>query len=86
MPVDETESGFSLFWSTEAFHPDVETELLWIRSLNRDDSLLKARVAWRFAPNWRAAAGVDIFDGPTHGLFGRFDGTDRVYSELRFSF
>ena len=30
--------------------------------------------------------GLDIFDGPPTGVFGQFDGKDRVYSELRYDF
>jgi len=36
--------------------------------------------------NWRLATGVDIFEGPANGLFGSYDDTDRVYTEVRYSF
>jgi hypothetical protein len=29
---------------------------------------------------------VDVFTGPPTGLFGRFDGNDRAYLELRRDF
>jgi len=29
---------------------------------------------------------VDIFTGPSDGVFGRYDNRDRVYSELRHDF
>ncbi len=83
---DDVESGVTAFVSTKALHPDVEPELLVIRSLNRDDWLLRAKVSWRFLPNWRAAAGVDVLQGPLDGLIGRYDDSDRVYAELRYNF
>jgi hypothetical protein len=83
---DELESGVTAYVSTKALHPDVEPELLLIRSLNRDDWMVRAKVSWRFLPNWRAAAGVDILQGPVDGLIGRYDDADRVYAELRYSF
>ena len=29
---------------------------------------------------------VDVFAGPTLGLFGQFNNRDRVYAEVRYSF
>jgi hypothetical protein len=83
---DEVESGVTAFVSTKALHPDVEPELLVIRSLNRDDWLVRAKVSWRFLPNWRAVGGVDILQGPVDGLIGRYADSDRVYAEVRYSF
>ena len=83
---DEVESGFSVYLSTKAFHPDVKPELLWIQSLNRSDWLIEAKVTWEFEPDWQLVLGADIFGGPSTGLFGRFDDKDRVYYELRHAF
>jgi hypothetical protein len=83
---DELESGVSAYVSTKAFHPDVEPELLVMRSLDKDDWLIRAKVSWRFLPNWRVAGGVDVLHGPVEGLIGRYDDSDRVYLELRRSF
>ncbi len=86
MALDELESGISLYAKTTGIHPDIEPELLWIRSLNRNEWLLEAKVSWKFQPDWRLAVGADIFEGPASGILGRFDETDRVYTEIRFSF
>jgi hypothetical protein len=48
--------------------------------------MLRPRVAWNFEKNWRVLAGVDVFNGPQLGFFGRFANRDRVYTELRYSF
>ena len=86
MSPSEVETGFSVYLSTDAWHKDVTPEILWIRSLNRDEWLLEAKVDWRFAQNWRFTLGADIFAGPRSGLLGQYDAKDRVYYELRYSF
>ena len=86
MVQDETESGVSLLFSTQALHPRLEPEVFLIRSLNRNDWLAQLKLTWRPDGNWRLAAGVDIFDGPADGLFGPFAERDRVYTEVRYSF
>ena len=62
---------------------DWEPELLLIRSLNRADSLVRTRLGWTPARNWRLVFGVDVFDGPALGFFGRFADNDRAYIEAR---
>ena len=57
-----------------------------IRSLDRNDWLAQLKLTWKLDGNWRLAAGVDIFDGPTDGLFGSFADKDRGYTEVRYSF
>ncbi len=83
---DDVENGFSLLWRSEAWHPDLESELLWIRSLNRDEWLLEAKLTWHISGNWRGVIGADIFDGSRRSFLGRFKDTDRIYYELRYSF
>ena len=86
MLVDEVESGISLLFRTTAIHPDVEPEILWVRSLNRNEWLLEAKITWKFRPDWTWSVGTDVVEGPKASFLGEFDATDRVYSELRFSF
>lgn len=86
MPVKELESGASILLTTTSLHPDFTPEVLWIRSLDRNDWLLETKLTWDFAQNWRAVLGADIFEGRANRLFGQFDASDRVYYELRFSF
>jgi hypothetical protein len=82
---DEVESGVSLLVSAK-LTPKIEPELLIIQSLNSHDRMLRPRVNLILRPDLTARFGVDIFDGPDFGLFGRFDDRDRVYGELRYSF
>ncbi|MDW8323367.1 MAG: DUF1302 family protein [Burkholderiales bacterium] len=63
-----------------------EAEALFIRSLNRNDWLLRPKLTWKFLPNWRLTTGVDVLHGPMTGLFGRFSNRDRIYAEIRHDF
>ena len=84
MVRNATESGVSLLFSTQALHPKLEPKLMLIHSLDREDWLAQFKLTWRIDGNWRAAFGADVFGGS--GLLGQFDGKDRIYSELRYSF
>ena len=61
-------------------------ELLLVSSVNRKDWMIRPKVTWVFATNWRLAAGADFFGGSPTGYFGRYNSKDRTYLELRYSF
>jgi hypothetical protein len=82
---DKRESGYSLLINHK-LTDRLEAQAMWIASLNRTDWLFRPRVTWNFEKNWRLAVGADVFKGQQLGLFGRYDGNDRVYSEVRYSF
>jgi hypothetical protein len=79
------ETGASVFMSTK-LTPALSAEVLLVSSLNRTDWMLRPKLVWGFAPNWRLAAGIDAFGGSPTGLFGQFNARDRVYTEVRYSF
>ena len=83
--ADERENGLSLLLNYK-LTDKLEAQALWISSLNRTDWLFRPRVTWNFERNWRLSVGADVFKGPPLGLFGRYDGQDRIYSEVRYSF
>lgn len=82
MGVDREERGMTLQVVREV-GSKVELEIMAATSLNRSDYMLRPKASWKFAPEWRAVAGADVFHGPDDGLFGRFDDRDRVYLEVR---
>ena len=82
---DRFESGLSLYASTE-FNSKTDAEILLVSGLNRSDWMLRPKVTWDLSSNWWLAVGVDIFGGDSIGLFGRFDDSDRVYGNVRYSF
>jgi hypothetical protein len=82
---DRREGGVSLLLSGK-IGANLEPEFLIIQSVNRNDSLMRPKLAWKPEKNWRATFGVDVFTGPVTGLFGRFQDRDRAYVELRYDF
>lgn len=82
---DRREGGVTILLSGK-LTSRLKPELLIIQSVNRDDRLLRPKLIWEMAQNWRLTTGVDVFTGPVTGFFGRFSDRDRVYSELHFSF
>jgi hypothetical protein len=54
-------------------------------STSSASSITTTRISCR-TRNWRLTFGVDVFDGPVIGLFGRFAGNDRVYLATRYDF
>ena len=64
----------------------IDGEFLAISSLNRSDRLLRASLSWAYDANLRFRAGIDTFSGHPLGLFGRYDDSDRVWLEARYSF
>lgn len=82
MPVDRHEGG-ATFQVVREFGSEFEFEFLAASSLNRQDYMLRPKLTWKFAPEWRAMMGMDHFEGRPTALFGRFDDSDRVYLEVR---
>jgi hypothetical protein len=82
MTVDREERGMT-FQVVRELGSQLEAEFLAASSLNRNDYMLRPKLTWKFASEWRAVAGVDIFQGPPAAMFGRFDDRDRVYLEVR---
>jgi hypothetical protein len=79
------ESGYTIYFTHELTNV-LEAQVLFISSLERSDWMLRPKLAWRFEKNWRLITGVDLFNGPQFGFFGRFANRDRAYAELRYSF
>ena len=83
--MDRRENGISLLVS-HAVTGRLDAEFLGITSLNRSDRLLRAMLTWKPDANRRIRAGIDVFSGHPLGLFGRFDDSDRIWAEYRYSF
>jgi len=82
---DRREGGVSLLLSGK-IGASLEPEFLIIQSVNRNDSLMRPKLGWIPARNWRVTFGVDIFTGPVTGFFGRFNDRDRADIKLRYDF
>lgn len=82
MGFDESEYGVTALVNYAA-SSRLEYEFLALAGLNRKDYLLRPKIAWRFARDWRLQMGADIFAGDEIGLFGPYESRDRVYLELK---
>jgi hypothetical protein len=82
MGFDENEYGATVLINYAA-SSRLELEMLALTGLNREDYLVRPKLAWRFAPDWRLQFGADIFGGDPVGLFGPYDDRDRIYLEVR---
>jgi len=82
---DRTESGLTMLLSSKVTS-SLELQALLITSLNRSDWMLRPKVTWNFAKNWRLNVGADVLHGPQLGFFGRYANRDRVYADVRYSF
>jgi hypothetical protein len=82
---DRTESGITALLSHK-LSSTFEVQALFVTSLNRSDWMFRPKATWNFEKNWRANVGADILHGPPLGFFGRFDNSDRIYAEIRYSF
>ena len=60
----------------------LEPEILFIASLMEPEFLMRPKVSYKLNDHWRWRFGVDWFEGPSDGFFGRFDRRSRVYSEV----
>lgn len=85
MNFSRSETGLSAYL-TYAMGSNVETQLLWARSLNRIDGWVSPVVVWKVSPNTRLRLGADFYYGPETGMFGRYDNQDRVFGEIRYSY
>ena len=83
---DELENGAS-FYTSKDLTSRLEGELLFISSLNREDWMFRPKLTYDLSGNWWLAVGADIFGGERKGLIGgRFDDSDRIYGNLRYTF
>jgi hypothetical protein len=83
---DEFENGAS-FYSSMDLTSRLDGELLLISSLNREDWMLRPKLTWDLDDNWWFSVGADVFGGERKGLIGgRFDNSDRIYGQVRYTY
>jgi hypothetical protein len=64
----------------------VEPSFVMIQDLSAGDYMMRPRLGYKWASNWRVAVGLDLFGGSSDTPFGVYSGHDRIYSEIRFDF
>jgi Protein of unknown function (DUF1302) len=77
--------GASIYISTK-LTSTLEPQLLWIQNFAHAGGMIRPRLNWYPIRNTAVGFGVDIFNGPDNGYFGRYGNRDRVYAEVRYDF
>ena len=83
--LDSGDFGLSALISAKVTS-EWEPQLLWIQTFGGGGGMIRPRLNWYPMKNSTVSFGVDIFTGPSDGLFGRYDNRDRVYVELLHTF
>jgi hypothetical protein len=87
---DDRASYASIWLKTGFFGSRLEPELFAISKLPKSrqkvDFMLRPKLNFILGSHWRSALGADLFGGNSHGVFGQFNSTDRIYLEMRHIF
>lgn len=68
-------------WRNES----VRLRALWLRSLDRDDGALQARISWQATQSLSIGLSIERFYGERSGLFGEFRDASRAGVDLQWS-
>jgi hypothetical protein len=63
----------------------IRVRALWLRSLDRDDGAVQARLSWQATANLSVGMSVERFYGDPAGLFGEFRGASRAGVDVQWS-
>ena len=75
---NRVDTNTSLLLQREFMNDRWMTEVLWLQNFNEGDGLIRPKASYEFLSNVKLWAGFDIFYGSNKGLFGQFDGNDRI--------
>lgn len=74
----EVDSTVSLLVEKEFRNDTFKASALLLQSVNDNDGLLQAELAYEWRSNVTLKIGLDVFYGSSSGVFGQFDRADRV--------
>jgi len=72
------DTSFTFLARREFMNDTLAAELLWIGNTNDGDGLVRPKVSYEWEDNLRLWMGLDLFYGDHDGMFGQFDGNDRL--------
>jgi Protein of unknown function (DUF1302) len=75
---DRLESTFTLLARHQFWNDTLSLQVMWLQSVSDGDGLLRPRATYALRENLDVWVGLDWFYGNADGLFGQFDGRDRV--------
>ena len=83
---DPREQVMTLIWEWRFMNDTLTLRTSKLYSLNRHDSLMRARLSYNLVSSVDVYAGVDRFYGTQTGVFGQFDQADRVVTGVEWGF
>lgn len=83
---DVVDTNTTLLVERQMRHETLTARLFWIHGHHDDDGLLQPSLAYDVYGNLTLGIGADIFYGPSRGLFGEFNDTDRVTVSLEWGY
>lgn len=81
---DRLDTNFTFLVLRELWNERLRIEGIWIHNLNDGDGLLRPKLSFELRDDLTLWVGLDIFYGRSQGVFGQFDGRDRVVMGMRW--
>jgi len=83
---DDLDTTLSLLVTKEFMNDRVEIEGLYLQSVNDGDGQFQIDASYELRSNLSLKVGADVFFGDHYGVFGQFDGTDRIRFGFEYGF
>jgi hypothetical protein len=84
--LDTVQNGWSGRIGKRFWNDTLECELLGLHYFERNDFLLRPRIAYELADGWQATIGGEVFGGPARSFLGRLQDNSGGFAELKYSF
>ncbi len=84
--LDTVQNGWSLRLDKKLWNDTLDCELLGVHYVERNDFLLRPRIAYDLADGWRLSVGGEVFGGPNVSFFGRIAENSGGFVEMLYSF
>ncbi len=83
---DRAETTFTLLVRRELWNQRLRVETILLVGANEGDGLVRPKVSLQVGNDWTVWAGFDVFWGDDEGVFGEFDGRDRLVVGMQWGF
>ena len=70
-----------LFWDDQ-----LEPELFLLTGLTNSELMARPAINYKLNDNWKVKIGADLFNGQQNLIFGQFQNSSRVYSQINYYF
>jgi hypothetical protein len=84
--LDTVQNGWSIRLDKRWWNQTLDTEMLAVHYIERNDFFLRPKIAYEISDGWRATVGAEIFGGPAVSFFGRVKKNTGAFVELSRSF